>query len=62
MLRAPTATALPITPYMWKPWNQNISWILNHESTSAFVRITPKRAPSASDFTYFIVEKGLMEG
>src|SRR5205823_10918357 len=35
------------TPYMWNDWKRNISWIRNHEMTSAFVITTPNSVPIA---------------
>ena len=45
---APTATADPITPYMWKLWKRNISWIRNQEMTSALVTMMPNSVPTST--------------
>ena len=39
-------SAPAITPYMWKLWKRNISWMRNQEMTSPFVITTPKRIPT----------------
>jgi hypothetical protein len=39
-------SAVAKMPNMWNPWKRNISWIRNHEITSAFVIVMPKRMPT----------------
>ena len=39
-------TAVPMMPYMWKASNRNISWMRNHETTSASTRMAPNAPPS----------------
>ena len=40
-----TARAVAMTPYMWKAWNRNISWIRNQDTTSPLVATMPKYSP-----------------
>lgn len=43
---APTAMALPMTPYMWMDRNWNISWIRNQDATSDLMKRVPRKIPS----------------
>ena len=50
---APTTTAVPITPYMWKLSKRNISWIRNQLTISAFTKTMPNRTPQALYFRLY---------